>query len=192
MARPLTSGREVGHVTSGWCPSGRWCCTGCRTWPGAGTRHCRSSPEILIGTPEGIIKAYAIRRLSEVDQWDGAFIRTIRGSPEQWQLDSGSEPQMVEIEDAELPGGGEVPAPRVGSRAGEKRSMYLSRRDFERHGHTAGCPGCVDIASGRVGPVGCLAPHTQACRKRMEAAIKVSDPERWARNLRRRLSQNKK
>ena len=37
----------------------------------------------------------------------------------------------------------------------------------------------MGLASGRTGPVGCLAPHTVTCRKRMEAAIRESDPERW-------------
>merc|ERR1712139_1168 len=93
---------------------------------------------------------------------------------------------MVEIEDGELPGGADVPAPRASGRVGEKRSMYLSRVDFRMYGHTDGCPGCRDIASGRTGPVGCLAPHTKACRKRMEAAIRAADPLRWERHLAKR------
>ena len=43
------------------------------------------------------------------------------------------------------------------------------------HGHTDGGPGCCDIASKRMGR---MAPHTVACRKRMENAVRASDPDR--------------
>ena len=71
-------------------------------------------------------------------------------------------------------------------RAGEKRSMYLTRKDFLTHGHTPGCPGCLDIASGKPGPSSALAPHTKACRSRMNEAIKSADPARREKYLRRR------
>ena len=104
--------------------------------------HARHSPEILVGTPDGIVKAYAIRRLSEADQWDGEALRAIKGSPSNWKLDCSIEPQMVEIEDREVPGGEAPEAPADNPRAGEKRSMYLSRKDFNSHGYTDGCTGC--------------------------------------------------
>ena len=54
--------------------------------------------------------------------------------------------------------------------------MYLSRKGFSVYGHTDGCPGCRDIASKRKGQ---MAPHTVACRRRMEGAVRASDPDRW-------------
>ena len=60
--------------------------------------HTRHTPEVLIGTQDGIVKAYAVRRLAPADQWDGELLKTIRGSPVNWELDSGSEPQMVSAE----------------------------------------------------------------------------------------------
>ena len=86
--------------------------------------HARHSPEVLIGTPDGVVKAYAIRRLAEVDQWDGEFLKEIKGSPTNWKLDCSPEPQMVEIDDSEAPGGEAIEAPRVNPRVGEKRSVY--------------------------------------------------------------------
>ena len=124
--------------------------------------HARHSPEVLVGTPDGVVKAYAIRRLSEVDQWDGEFLKAIKGSPTNWKLDCGHEPQMVEIEDREAPGGEAMEAPRGHPRVGERRSMYLTRKDFRVHGHTPGCPGCLDIASGRPGPTSGLSPLYQS------------------------------
>ena len=64
--------------------------------------------------------------------------------------------------------------------------MYLSRRDFDRHGYTDGCRGCLDLASGKQRAGSFLSPHNVACRRRMEAMIKTDDPDRWARWLLRR------
>ena len=93
---------------------------------------------------------------------------------------------MVEVEDggnAELnPELGES----VGHRKGERRAMYLSRKDFETYGFTDGCVGCQDIASGKQRKRSFLAPHNVACRQRMENAIEVADPDRWERYLLRR------
>ena len=93
---------------------------------------------------------------------------------------------MVEIEDRGVPGLDIRPEMPVHPRTGEKRAMYLSRKELERHGYTYGCTGCRDLASGRKGPIGCLAPHTTACRRRMEEAIRVTDPRRWENYQRRR------
>ena len=93
---------------------------------------------------------------------------------------------MVEIEDREAPGGEAIEAPRENPRVGERRSMYLTRKDFRTRGHTPGCQGCLDIASGRPGPTSGLSPHTKACRSRMNEAIKAADPARWEKYLRRR------
>ena len=48
--------------------------------------HARHSLEVLIGTLDGVVKAYAIRRLAEVGQWDGEFLKAIQGSPTNWKL----------------------------------------------------------------------------------------------------------
>ena len=112
----------------------------------------------------------------------------------QWQWASESAyaascegPQMVEIEDRQVPALNPRPMPgRVGARVGEKRSMYLSQKDFMTYGYSDGCTGCRDIASGKKRAVIYISPHNAACRKRMETAIKTTDPDRWARYLLRR------
>ena len=85
---------------------------------------------------------------------------------------------MLELEDREVPGGEIVEAPGENPRVGEKSSIYITWKDFRTHGYTLGCQGCLDIASGRPGPTSALAPHTKACRSRMNEAIKVADPAR--------------
>ena len=98
------------------------------------------------------------------------------GSQNNWRLGPSAEPQMREIEDRHDPALNPPPEPRAGGRAGEKRSLYLSRKDFINYGYTDGCTGCRDVASGKKSAGSFLSPHNFACRKRMEAAIKTDDP----------------
>ena len=74
---------------------------------------------------------------------------------------------------------------QVGRRTGERRSMYLSRHDFEKHGYTDGCRGCLDRLQHSAAAGSFLSPHSAACRRQMEAMIKADDPDRWARWTRR-------
>ena len=150
--------------------------------------HAMSSNTSLVDTDKGVIKALAIRRLSENEQWDGELIRKIVGTPMDWKLDANEDQQMVELgNDGSPEVSDQVRIPKS-SRAGERRSMYLTKKDFESHGYTDGCQGCKDLASGRRGPVSGFAPHTTACRRRMESAIETADPARWERYLARRAA----
>lgn len=152
---PERTGRQdtVSAADRAWM--GRWE-TG--MWLG----HVRHTPESLLTTESGIVKANAVRRLR-------GRIKDIKGSPANKKLDAIEEPEMVELEDQ---GDAEIDPRlenRVGWRTGERRAMYVSRKDFADYGHTDGCVGCRDIASGRRGQV---APHTVACQRRIEEAVK--------------------
>ena len=127
--------------------------------------RARHTPEYLVANEEGIVKAYAVRRVPSEQRWDGARVAQIKGSPANWKLDAAAELDMIELDDSGRLEQADQLGDRVGSGTGERRSMYLSRKDFSVHGHTDGCPGCRDIASKRRGQ---MAPHTAACRKRME------------------------
>ena len=95
------------------------------------------------------------------------------GSPYNWRLDAGAEPQMVEIKDRHDLALNPPPETRAGGRAGENRSMYLSRKDFTNYGYTDGCTGCRDLASGKKRAGSFLSSDNLACRKRVDAAIKA-------------------
>ena len=93
--------------------------------------HARSSDGDLKATGSGVIKAWGVRRLVEGQQWDGDRIKAIRGLPKNWKLDASEDKQQIELDDGGIPHAPldvEVP---VGPRAGERRSMYLRRQDFE-------------------------------------------------------------
>ena len=43
--------------------------------------HARSSNEILIGTREGVVRAWAIRKMPVGEQWDAGLIKEMKGTP---------------------------------------------------------------------------------------------------------------
>ena len=45
--------------------------------------HTRDSNETVIGTPEGAIRAYAVKRMPEDERWDKATIEGMHGTPQQ-------------------------------------------------------------------------------------------------------------
>ena len=114
--------------------------------------HARHSPEILIATDSGIVKSWAIRRLPVGQQWDADMVSRVKGSPTSWRLDASEDQEMVEEDDKGDPQLYPQLREKIGSRTGEKRSMYLSRRDFEVHGFTDGCVGCKDLAERKAVP----------------------------------------
>ena len=133
--------------------------------------HARSTNAALIGKEEGVIKAWGFRRLPEGQQWNGQIIKSIQGSPKYWSLDAGEDVQQIEMRDGGNPyEGAGIETPRS-SKAGERRSVYLRRSDFERYGSSDGCPGCRAMAAQRPGPSSGWSAHTSACRQIMEDMI---------------------
>ena len=108
---------------------------------------------MLVATDEGIVKAWAIRRLLVEEQWDGDRVRRISGSAKDWSVDMGGDSHDVELEDEEDDQEDVEFLPPT-TRRGERKAMHLSRRDFERHGYSDGCVGCRVIASGNKGHTG--------------------------------------
>ena len=45
--------------------------------------HSRNSNEILVGTREGVVRAWAIRKKPYEEQWDGDLIKNMKGTPAQ-------------------------------------------------------------------------------------------------------------
>ena len=64
------------------------------------------------------------------------MVSQVKGSPKNLRLDASEDQDMVEEEDKGDPQLNPQLRERVGRRTGERRSMYLSRRDFEVHGFT--------------------------------------------------------
>ena len=94
----------------------------------------------------------SVRRNDESSRWDGQLLLSIRGTP--WQPMPGQEAGAELPEPLPL-----VPEqPEVLARPAEPfhrtlglRRLYITRRDLERHGYTAGCPACGATRAGNRG-----------------------------------------
>ena len=129
-----------------------------------------TSAELVIGTPKGIVRTKDIRVISDHSaRWNSDFLLRCNTSFEQY-VDptqklpdkTTAQPSAV-IHDGDLP-----PMPDVQVKT---RRLRLLPRDFQVHGYTGGCPGCVHIRRGSIGP---SRNHTVECRARIEGELDKS------------------
>ena len=45
--------------------------------------HSRRSNEAIIGTREGVVRAYAVKRMDEESRWDAKYLQEMKGTPQQ-------------------------------------------------------------------------------------------------------------
>ena len=112
--------------------------------------HNRGSSEVLIGTPDGVVRARAVKRKPEEERWRADAILNITGTPARPnpQMPGHDIPVHIHVQfdvDHCLPG---EPAPaRVEI---VSRRTYLKACDFQKHGWTEGCEGCRRLKTGRI------------------------------------------
>jgi hypothetical protein len=123
------------------------------------------SGEFIIADKEGIWKARSVRRLPVEERWRSSNLGCVLHFP--WKSREGAVVQndVIRLEPHEIP---------EGPTAAESipRQVYLRRSDFEEHGFTSSCPGCVSIIRGKA-----RQGHSKACRIRMQELLK--DTERF-------------
>ena len=123
--------------------------------------------ECWIGTPTGVVRASAIRRVGGHRRWDAQGLLGVKGVPwDHVQKDARPgevrvtwlDPNLLAKPDAAPDG-----PPR-------RRRVYLQRQDFYKHGFSSDCAGCKAIINGWESR-----PHTESCRTRMEQCLESSD-----------------
>jgi hypothetical protein len=148
------------------------------TWrEGVWLGHARGSSEALIGTDDGVVRAWTVKRMIEEERWSAEAIRNMKGTPSQPNpLKPGlSVPIAVNVENENA----EAELDELAGRREEMnaRRTYPKARDFEAHGYTNGCEGCRRQQAGGMKPRG----HNDKCRERMEKLLKDEQNPRWAR-----------
>ena len=120
--------------------------------------------EQWIATTEGICKTSAIRRVGGHRRWDAEGLLKVKGVP--WDhIQKDTEPGEVRVRflDPAL-----LPKPTIVQEEGtRRRRARMNREDFYKHGFSEGCQGCRSIIAN-----GDARPHTEACRARMEEALR--------------------
>ena len=100
----------------------------------------------LIGTGEGVFKVGTIRARPDGENWSQEAVKSLVGSPEQPQPSTGNRKIITYAKkkgdnSRPEPGGLQPPTDELP----EPRSVRITKQDIEKHGATAGCPGCRAI-----------------------------------------------
>ena len=134
---------------------------------GAWLGHARSSNEVLIGTLQGVVRAWAIKLKPEDEKWDADLIKNMKGTPA--QPNPNKMGLNVPIRVTFDPTPPEFVEPQVQQRrvGGMPRQMPIHHWMLKKYGYTEDCKGCEQRRSG----LGTRLPHNQPCRRRLEEAM---------------------
>lgn len=141
--------------------------------------NVHSNQEVLIGTADGVIRAWTVRRLVESRRWDRHGLKGTpkRPDPKSQGMDAPIRTSVTLADQTAEVGLMRRPPADI------NRSVYLKGEDLEKYGYTAGCDGCRRPKAGLTG----YKHHTTECRKRMETIMGVDRHQRFERTLNRRL-----
>ena len=133
------------------------------------------SEEYIIGASLGVFKTRSVRRRPDSEKFDLQQLLAVKGLPWQPQPNKEGDFRVMPAEVLIIPVESGVPPPPVTAEP-QIRRLCIKKEDVMKHGYCQGCPGCQAIRLGRS-----AARHSDACRMRIEEAIKRSDPERLQR-----------
>ena len=151
--------------------------------------HARSSNEVYIGTRNGVVRAYKVKRRDAQSQWDAELIKQMRGTPR--QPDPNKPGYSIECQINFDP---ESKEPHVEIQTNRPeldiRRMRITPAILREFGYTVGCEGCrykqAGLADGR--------NHSERCRARIFEALGETEEgkkirERETERLNRRMEE---
>ena len=132
------------------------------------------SNESVVGTDQGVVKAFAIKRMTTKERWDYMAVKNMPGTlmgPDPNKPGRDRVPIRIEARvdrDAEQPSGSDGKEKQV-------RRMKITKKVLEKTGFTEGCEGCRYMQAG----MDEQREHSEVCRKRIEEEIgKTEDGQR--------------
>ena len=122
------------------------------------------SSEYLVICNDKVFKCPTVRRRAEGSNYNKKVMEDMRADFFQYIKQGAStlRPDVLRREKESL----EAPAPE--HRRYMPRRVYLGKKDFDKYGHTAGCPACAWLQTG----IGVRGLHSDACRDRIEECIR--------------------
>ena len=121
------------------------------------------SVEYVVITADGLIQCRSIKRRPETERWNAQLIMNLEVMACDFLVNGKGGAQTQQ--DSVIPLGTGAPAADVAIKEPKlaiPRAMMFHRADFETHGYTKYCHGCIAVQSGRKPPA-----HIKACRERM-------------------------
>ena len=123
------------------------------------------TPEILVGTENGIFTSSDVRGLPDgPGRWSAKMVENMRTTFEEYIDPSAAAPDAISVHVPENPIDPNS-LPTAAAAIQSTRIMRLLPEDFRLCGYTGGCPGCVQLQR----KTGISRIHTEVCRRRVEA-----------------------
>ena len=137
--------------------------------------HSRASNEVLIGTDEGVVRTYTVKRKPEGERWSSEKIKSMKGTPHRPDPNKPGTHIPIRVT-FDGPEEGEVlkteaPRKEVG------RRMNISAAILRKYGFSDGCDGCRYHRTGIQDP-NARKPHSEACRERIRNAMLQDDTDK--------------
>ena len=131
--------------------------------------------ECYIGTEEGVVRAWAARRLSNDLRWSKIVVDKIQGTVEQPNPNVPGSGVPIKIH---IPVDSHISpaAPEVRQSDVVPRGVYFKKEDFEKYGYDKNCVGCRTLEADLEQHD--KIPHTIECRRRMEAAMAEDEDDK--------------
>ena len=134
--------------------------------------HARSSNEMWIGTGQGAVKVYDVKRLPQEERWDKEIIRNLKGTPQRPNHIMDGEDAVEEMAKPEDKEEQHIDGEEKDQEdAARPRRTMITDRELQKFGYTMGCPGCASRKQGKAAKKG----HSEACRRRIEAEMEKTD-----------------
>ena len=134
------------------------------------------SNEILVGTPQGVVKARTFRRKgSDEDRWNKEEILAVKGLP--WQPDPNVSTYDIRSRVSvrvEQPSEVEL----GNTREFMSRRLRITKKDLQQQGYSIGCAGCEAARKG-----GVAINHSEECRTRITRALAEAGDPRVVRTV---------
>lgn len=130
--------------------------------------------EKIVGNASGVFTVQSIRRKSGEDRYNTELMLSITGVPWDPQASRDDSSQAQAQAPAIIAGDQQPLAPDVAEAPSKKavRRLYITKRDLEKYGFTAGCPACD---ASRMNKRSSGVQHLPACRERMERHLKSEE-----------------
>ena len=105
--------------------------------------HSRNSNEILVGTRDGVVRAWAIRKKPYEEQWDGDLIKNMKGTPAQPNPTKPGIVIPIRITFEEKPEDKEAEEHAPARTETKPRQVYIQSWMLDVFGYTDGCTGVM-------------------------------------------------
>ena len=128
--------------------------------------------EMMIGTPDGVIRSDTETQKPDSMKWDAVQLDGVIGLP--WKPVPGSEVMTVPAHILPPEARQEIlPTVSAAPHVYVPKSVYLRKAEFDKCGYTYGCRGCDALQEGRS-----RVAHSDECRTRITTAMAQDDDSR--------------